>query len=169
MEAQIDRDRPCETNLPPCHTRTHAKSFARDTIMAKKKSRSKEPKQNAGWTDDSALGNNPFAKLAVSKDALPKGTPAAPPQNSPPKDAAPSAPARAVVRTERKGRGGKTATIVSHLELPADQLETWCAELRKKLGVGGSVEGDTIVIQGDQRERLADLLVAKGVRKVTRG
>lgn len=78
-------------------------------------------------------------------------------------------PAWAVIRLERKGRGGKEATIVEKLGLKPDDLEEWCKELKASLGCGGAVEGDTIVLQGDLRQRLAALLTKRGVRKVTLG
>ena len=42
----------------------------------------------------------------------------------------------------RKGRGGKQVTTISHLGLSEDAMSAWCANLRKHLGCGGSVEGD---------------------------
>ncbi|WP_426754826.1 translation initiation factor [Myxococcus sp. Y35] len=111
--------------------------------------------------------NNPFAGLAAQRDALPQA-PAAPEAPAPVK-AEPKGPARAVVRMERKGRGGKEVTVVEHLELPAPQREVWLKALKNSLGCGGAVEGDTLVLQGDQRERLPALLEARGVRKVTVG
>lgn len=77
------------------------------------------------------------------------------------------APARAVVRLERKGRGGKAVTVVERLGLHPADLEAWLAELRRALGCGGSVEGDALVLQGDLRERVRGLLEACGVRRVT--
>lgn len=78
-------------------------------------------------------------------------------------------PAWAVIRIERKGRGGKEATIVEKLALKPAELEEWCKDLKASLGCGGAVEGDTIVLQGDLRQRLAALLTKRGVRKVTLG
>jgi translation initiation factor 1 len=109
---------------------------------------------------------NPFEKLAALRDALPAG-PAAKPV-SPAKPAA-VGPARAVVRLERKGRGGKEATLVEKLELPPEALERWCRELKQALGCGGQVEGPAIVLHGDLRRRLPALLEARGVRKVVLG
>jgi translation initiation factor 1 len=71
-----------------------------------------------------------------------------------------------VIRLERKGRGGKEATRIEQLGLPAAKLATWCSELKRALGCGGAVEDDVIVLQGDLRERLPALLEARGVRKV---
>lgn len=76
-------------------------------------------------------------------------------------------PARAVVRYERKGHGGKEVTLVEHLELREADLEVWLKDLKRGLGCGGRVEDGSLVLQGDQRERLPDLLTARGVRKVT--
>jgi translation initiation factor 1 len=106
---------------------------------------------------------NPFAKLAGLRDSLPSG----PPPTTPTTPEPPRGPARAVVRIERKGRGGKEATIVEQLALPAAELERWCRELKQALGCGGSVDGDAIVLQGDLRARVGALLTARGVRKVT--
>lgn len=106
---------------------------------------------------------NPFDELAKLRDQLPSGpAPAAPPPRPEPKG-----PARAVVRMERKGRGGKEATIVEQLALPPKELEAWCQDLKRSLGCGGAVDGTTIVLQGDLRKRIEPLLLAKGVRKVT--
>ena len=109
---------------------------------------------------------SPFAALAGLRDRLPPGeAPAAPaavaaPQRRP-------GPARAVVRYQRKGRGGKEVTLVEKLELPEAELEVWCRELKRALGCGGSLEGGAIALAGDQRPRLSALLEARGVRRVT--
>jgi translation initiation factor 1 len=108
--------------------------------------------------------NNPFASLQNLRGGLPS-VPTPEPKAIPPK--APVGPARAVVRYERKGRGGKEVTVVSHLELPAAELERWTKQLKNSLGCGGHVEGDQIVLQGDQRERLPARLTELGARKVT--
>jgi translation initiation factor 1 len=116
---------------------------------------------------DEALTQNPFAALASMREQLPEG--AAPPPPSPePRAPSPArGPARAVVRYQRKGRGGKEATIVEQLGLDATQLDEWCRELKRALGCGGHVEGAQLVFGGDQRVRLPALLEAKGVRRVT--
>ena len=113
-------------------------------------------------TDDTTpLRHSPFGALAGAV-AVPPQAPVTPPAPGP-------APARAVVRLERKGHGGKEVTVVSHLELTAAQLSEWLTALKGSLGCGGQVEGDTIVLQGDQRDRVARVLEARGVRKVTLG
>jgi translation initiation factor 1 len=111
-----------------------------------------------------------FAKL---RERLPEGI-APRPQSATGKDAgAPApparAPARAVVSLERKGRGGKEATLVLKLALPPTELARWADALKRALGCGGGVEGDAIVVQGDQRERVMKWLEGRGVARVIRG
>ncbi len=113
------------------------------------------------------LSHNPFAALADRKASLPPG-PAAAAQPKPAPEAKAS-PARAVVRLERKGRGGKEVTVVEKLELRPAELERWCKELKQALGCGGAVEGADLVVQGDQRERVKAWLEGRGVRKVSVG
>jgi translation initiation factor 1 len=105
---------------------------------------------------------NPFEALEALRAQLPPG-------RAPPARPAPAGPARAVVRLERKGRAGKEVTVVEKLALGAEELEAWARALKQALGVGGSVEGDTIVLGGDCRKRLEPLLRERGVRKVTSG
>jgi translation initiation factor 1 len=80
---------------------------------------------------------------------------------------APRGPERAVVRIERKGRGGKDATIIEQLGLSEAERERWLKELKARLGCGGAVEGEALVLQGDLRQRVEPLLRARGVRRVT--
>lgn len=111
--------------------------------------------------------NSPFAKLAERKADVP----AAPVRTAPPPPPKPAKPppARAVVRIERKGRGGKEATVIEKLALPPRELDAWADALKRSLGCGGAVEEGAIVVQGDQRERVRKWLEAKGVGKVTMG
>ena len=71
-----------------------------------------------------------------------------------------------VVRKERKGRGGKTASVLSGLSGSADELKQLAKELGKALGCGVSVDQGELVIQGDQRSRLKKWMEDKGARRV---
>src|SRR5690349_7363064 len=97
--------------------------------------------------------SSPFAALAKLRDQLPSGT--AVTQLEPPPA---RGPARAVVRLEKKHRGGKMVTIVEKLDLSKSDLDEWCKALKQALGCGGSVEDRAIVLQGDLRARLVDVL-----------
>jgi translation initiation factor 1 len=112
--------------------------------------------------------DSPFAALEQLRAQLPAGeTPRAESPNQRPAKSEKPGPARAVVRLERKQRRGKEVTVVEKLGLPAAELERWCKQLKQTLGCGGSIEGETIVLQGDFRIRLPDVLTKLGVRTVT--
>ena len=106
--------------------------------------------------------SNPFASLAKKRDELPAG-----PAPVPAKTVAPKGPARAVVRYERKGHGGKEMTRVEHLGLGTKELERWLKDAKGALGCGGIVDASCLLLQGDQRERLRVWLEKRGVGKVT--
>lgn len=68
---------------------------------------------------------------------------------------------------ERKGRGGKQATIIAGFgdNVPDDAIADLAAAIKKRLGCGGSARGGEILIQGDRRRDLAALLPALGYPK----
>ena len=63
---------------------------------------------------------------------------------------------------ERKGRGGKQATIVTGFVADDEALKQLASQLKRTLGVGGSARGSEILIQGDFRQRVADELRKMG-------
>lgn len=66
------------------------------------------------------------------------------------------------VSIEKKGRGGKTVTLVKGFVGTDNDLKALSKLLKTKCGVGGSVKGTEIIIQGDFKQRLVDLLKAEG-------
>lgn len=66
------------------------------------------------------------------------------------------------VRIEKNGRGGKTATIIAGFigsEADLKELGKW---LKGRLGVGGSAKDGEVLVQGDFKQRVIDLLKADG-------
>ncbi|WP_434503914.1 translation initiation factor [Prevotella sp.] len=63
---------------------------------------------------------------------------------------------------ERAGRGGKTVTIVKFFTGSDEDMLTLCKLLKQKCGVGGSVKDGEIIIQGDHRQRLIEILKKEG-------
>lgn len=59
---------------------------------------------------------------------------------------------------ERKGRGGKTVTVVRDLRLNPQDMKSLAAKLKNACGSGGTVKDQTIEIQGDHREKVAQVL-----------
>jgi translation initiation factor 1 len=110
----------------------------------------------------SSKRDSAFSALEALRSQLPPG-----PRSVEPLPAADKPPTRAVVRYERKHRGGKEVTFVEKLGLSADDLARWCRELKQALGCGGAIEEGAIVLQGDQRMRVPALLEKRGVGGIT--
>jgi len=68
----------------------------------------------------------------------------------------------AKLRMEKKGRGGKTVTVVYDLPNNAAFLKELAQELKRTCGTGGAVSENTVELQGDLRERVRDHLTKKG-------
>ena len=66
------------------------------------------------------------------------------------------------VAIEKKGRGGKTVTVVSGFTGTEDDMKDLGKLLKTKCGVGGSVKDGEILIQGEFKQRIIDLLKAEG-------
>ncbi|MBK8051452.1 MAG: hypothetical protein IPK16_32775 [Anaerolineales bacterium] len=65
---------------------------------------------------------------------------------------------------ERKGRGGKTVSIVRGFVGAPAQREALLKQLKTRLGAGGALAGEEIEIQGDQRDRIVEILGEMGYR-----
>jgi translation initiation factor 1 len=68
----------------------------------------------------------------------------------------------AKMRMEKKGRGGKTVTVVYNLPNNAAFLKDLCSELKRACGTGGAIDAGAIELQGDLRERVRECLMKKG-------
>ena len=65
---------------------------------------------------------------------------------------------------EKKGRGGKQATIVTGFTCDDAALKDVASSLKRSLGVGGSARGGEILIQGDFRQRVLTELTTMGFK-----
>ena len=63
---------------------------------------------------------------------------------------------------EKKGRGGKTVTVVDGLPNNAAFLKDLGQELKRACGTGGTVVEGAVELQGDLRERVREVLTKKG-------
>jgi translation initiation factor 1 len=68
----------------------------------------------------------------------------------------------AKLRLEKKGRGGKTVTVVYDLPQNTDFLRGLAQELKRLCGTGGAVSENTVELQGDLRDRVREYLEKKG-------
>ncbi len=65
---------------------------------------------------------------------------------------------------ETKGRGGKGVTLIKGLALTEADLTALAKMLKQACGSGGTVKDGLIEIQGDQREKIADVLKKLGYK-----
>ena len=65
---------------------------------------------------------------------------------------------------DRKHRGGKVATLVRGFVGTADDLTELARLLKKRCGVGGAAKEGEIIIQGDHRDRIVEILLETGYR-----
>ena len=68
----------------------------------------------------------------------------------------------AKMRMEKKGRGGKTVTVVYGLPNNEQFLNDLCGELKRACGCGGSITEDGVELQGELRDRVRAHLEKKG-------
>ena len=71
------------------------------------------------------------------------------------------------VYIEKKGRGGKTASVLKGFIGSDEDRNDLSKMIKASCGVGGSVKDGEIIIQGDQRDKIVKLLSAKnyGIKK----
>jgi translation initiation factor 1 len=68
------------------------------------------------------------------------------------------------VGLEKKGRGGKTVSIISGLPGNEATLQALLTECKRRCGSGGTIKNGVIEIQGDHRDLLIEILTGKGFK-----
>ncbi len=65
---------------------------------------------------------------------------------------------------ETHGRGGKVVTLVKGLELSESDMSALAKRLKQACGSGGSIKNGEIEIQGEHRQKIAEILRGLGYR-----
>jgi len=83
-------------------------------------------------------------------------------EESTPQESLPPKQQKLKVRLDTRQRAGKAVTLVEGFIGPADQLDDLGRQLKTHCGTGGSVKDGEILVQGDQRDKITQWLIAKG-------
>ncbi len=75
-----------------------------------------------------------------------------------------TAKSRLIVRLDRKGRGGKSVTVIEGLQISLKESEKLLKQLKTRLGTGGTVKDGSLEIQGDHCDTVITELTQMGYR-----
>lgn len=68
------------------------------------------------------------------------------------------------IQASRKGRQGKTVTVISGFQAQPETLKSLLKQLKNQCGAGGTLKENTMEIQGDRSQQLLEILTKLGYR-----
>ena len=83
-------------------------------------------------------------------------------------DTLPPSRQRLIVGIDRRNRGGKQVTLVSGFVGKEEDLAALGKILKTRCGVGGTAKEGEIIVQGDFRDRVVEILHSLGYTKTKR-
>ena len=66
----------------------------------------------------------------------------------------------------KHGRGGKAGTLIKGLYMKADDLKDLAKKFKQSCGVGGTAKNGEIILQGDHRDKMLNVIKKLGVKDV---
>ncbi|MDY7020470.1 MAG: translation initiation factor [Cyanobacteriota bacterium] len=112
-------------------------------------------KQNSNSDKNSSKNRIVYSEFGQATDsaALERGKPDLPPAQQ-----------NLKVQASRKGRKGKTVTVISGFQTSEETLQKLVKQLKTQCGSGGTMKDDTIEIQGDHAQKLIEILTKLGYK-----
>ncbi len=68
------------------------------------------------------------------------------------------------IQATRKGRGGKTVTVITGFVAKPETLDTLLKQLKNQCGAGGTLKDNEIEIQGNHTQKLLEILTKLGYK-----
>jgi translation initiation factor 1 len=68
------------------------------------------------------------------------------------------------VSLDKKGRGGKTVTLITGLTGSEEEQRQFASEMKRRCGTGGTLKDGAVEIQGDHRDLILEILKGKGMK-----
>lgn len=99
------------------------------------------------------FGNNPSATARVNPAATARSL-----------NELPASQQNLRVQTSRKGRKGKTVTVISGFQSKPETLAALLKQLKTQCGTGGTIKDLEIEIQGDHKQKLVQILTELGYK-----
>ena len=109
-------------------------------------------KNNARTVWSSDQGDQRKKKLTLNPSPKSRGVSLPPQQQT------------AYLHRESGGRGGKVVSLVKNLVLSEDDMKSLAKKLKQECGTGGTVKDGMIEIQGEHRQRMAEVLQRLGYK-----
>ncbi len=85
-------------------------------------------------------------------------------ENKPPLKSLPPNQQTVYLHRDSKGRGGKGVTLIKNLVLSESEMSALAKKIKQVCGAGGTIKDGVIEIQGENREKIADVLIVLGYK-----
>jgi len=121
--------------------------------MASSKKKSSDNKDRVVYSE---FGNS--SNSAAFERATEKATPELPPNQQ-----------HLKVQATRKGRKGKTVTVISGFQSKSETLAALLKQLKNQCGAGGTLKDNDIEIQGHHTQKLVEILTKLGYKAKASG
>ncbi len=70
------------------------------------------------------------------------------------------------IHLEKKGRGGKSVSIIKGIQMTNTMMKDLEKGLKSYCGVGGTQKNGEILLQGDHRDKIIKYLISKGANDI---